>query len=180
MDARRATGGFRRRTRQYVEESDQARPFHAKHEMGPQQTCPDPPPQQKAGEKCGLAHGPRFGLAIGSQSALHSRSIQNRFLRPQFGFIMPLNSINRQVQDRQFTDGKGIFQKPRNKRRWYGCVAPFARFLKDPFSLSVVKPSWRSVPEATWQLISPGAEQGRNQKCEIGGGRALSALSFRT
>ena len=57
MDARRATGGFRRRTRQYVEESDRARPIHAEHELGPQQTCPGPPQQQKAGEKCGLGNG---------------------------------------------------------------------------------------------------------------------------
>ena len=35
---------------------------------------------------------------------LHYRSIQNRFLKPQFGFKIPLNSINRQVQDRQFAD----------------------------------------------------------------------------
>jgi len=75
-----------------------------------------------------LSPCPRLGLAIGSQSALHYRSIQNRFLKPQFGFKIPLNSINRQVQDRQFTD----------------------------YPLSeVVTPSWRSEPEATWQLISP-------------------------
>jgi len=57
MDARRATGGLRRRScieaaglDEYVEQSDRARPFHASHEMGPQQTCPDPPPQQKPHE----------------------------------------------------------------------------------------------------------------------------------
>ena len=40
---------------QYVEESDRARPIHVEHELGPQQTCPDAPPQQKSGEKCGLS-----------------------------------------------------------------------------------------------------------------------------
>jgi hypothetical protein len=49
------------------------------------------------------AHGPRLGLAIGSQSALHYRSIQNYFLKQQFCSKMPLNSIKRQVQDRKFT-----------------------------------------------------------------------------
>jgi hypothetical protein len=59
---------------------------------------------------------------------LHYRSIQNRFLKPQFGFKIPLNSINRQVQDRQFTD----------------------------YPLSeIVTPSWRAESGATWQLISP-------------------------
>jgi len=59
---------------------------------------------------------------------LHYRSIQNRFLKPQFGFKTPLNSINRQVQDRQFTD----------------------------YPLSeIVTPSWRAEPEATWQLVLP-------------------------
>jgi len=52
---------------------------------------------------------------------------------PASGLAVPvqtvkwLNSINRQVQDRQFTD----------------------------YPLSVVTPSWRSEPEVTWQLISP-------------------------
>jgi hypothetical protein len=66
---------------------------------------------------------------FGSASAfLHYRSIQNRFLKPQFGFKIPLNSINRQVQDHQFTD----------------------------YPLSeVVTLSWRAEPEATRQIISP-------------------------
>jgi len=61
MDARRARRGFRRRPAaklagldQCVEESDQAVPIHAEHELGPPQTCPAPPQQQEAGEKCGL------------------------------------------------------------------------------------------------------------------------------
>jgi len=65
---------------------------------------------------------------IRRQLVLHYRSIQNRFLKRQFGFKIPLNSINRQVQDRQFTD------------------YPLSEILTPP---------WRAESEATWQLISP-------------------------